>query len=165
MFSEIEFESSFSNLNHNLLRLSSNDYDIRTFNGILKGMNPIWGLTEIIKNVNFQDDSNFKSFIPDSTREQYKELIKLLKDHPQALVKVEKLLTRNIIYIGAECEDLGYIDVIGEYNTLNELLMSKYLFLEKVQYPTYSCLMDTWDNLKPQIIFFSWNEVRFNFKR
>lgn len=157
----MEFERLFSNLNLDLLNLSQNNYDIRTFNGVIRKTNVVWGITEIINNINFQDDSNFKNFIPDSTRELYKELLELLKNNPEALSKAEELLKREILYLGADCDELGKIDVEEEYKRLNGLLKSKYLYLEKVESPTYSCLMDTWDKLKPKIIFISCHGTRF----
>lgn len=103
----------------------------------------------------------YNSFINDEERIKLKNLLDLVSSNQKALEEVERLLTRNILYIGSECDNLGRIDIENEFSDLEKVLSSKYLMLERVETPDISSFIDKWDLVKPEIIYISCHGTKY----
>jgi hypothetical protein len=151
----MELELTILNLNEKLLKQSDYKYDLSNFNCFFDTQKNINGIADVFQYPNLLVESKFEAFIDDDTRAELIKLLELLKDNPKALEKTEKILTREILYLGAECEELGQINIEKEYKKIEELLTNKYLSLKKVTPATVSKFITDWYEIKPKIIFIS----------
>ncbi|MEG1589324.1 hypothetical protein [Chryseobacterium sp.] len=156
-----KIEKQISKLNSELLAATGNKYDLRNFPKILNSAKNNWGFSEIANKLDLGDPLVYKAFINDDERTSLKNLLELVSNNKKALEEVEKLLTRNVLYLGSECENLGRIDIENEFSDLEKLLTSKYMMLERVKNPDISNFIDDWDRVKPEIIFISCHGTKY----
>ena len=147
------FEKKIYSLNKQILGQSNNQFDLGNFvnNNFHISIGNISGVT----NSNILPEA--KSFIDDELREQIKSI---LKEHqtltPEKIAgTLKKILKRNVLYIGSECEREGFIGIDAEYDDLKKVLKSEYMELIRVTNPTILDMMRDWEMHKPSILFIS----------
>ncbi len=69
--------------------------------------------------------------------------------------EIDELLTRNVLYIGSECERYDKIDITKEYKLFKGLLSDPYITLSTVDKSSIGNITQKWDSIKPSIIFIS----------
>jgi hypothetical protein len=132
---EENFESQLNELNANFLNDSENLFGLR--NGFQFGETQVDGC------------------ITNETRGDLIELLGKLDKQPELQQIVNKQLTRDILYIGSECEKLDEINIKKEFKSIKEKLSDKFISLENVKIPTIENIITKWDEVKPSIIFIS----------
>lgn len=115
---------------------------------------------KILKQTYYQFDlsnsnTKIKAFINDDTRKRLLSLKDKLETFPELATVLKKELTRDVLYIGSECERLAFIDIEKEYKSIKKILTNEYVQLIRVEPPTIATLLDRWDKTKPEIVFFS----------
>lgn len=92
-----------------------------------------------------------------NSRDVLKKIQELIKQYGNAEISalLKQELTRNILYIGSECERFHDIDIPAEYKLLKDAFTSEYMVLNKVDPPTIERIMADWEPLKPAVVFFS----------
>jgi len=144
------FNVLLNELNKNLLDESENLFDLRNrlqFNNPLLEHNSSFG--------DFRNFNEHKAFITDETREDLIKLKDLLESQPEMQQIVNQQLTRDILYIGSECEKLGEIDIVNEFKSIKSKLLDSFISFENVETPTIENIITKWDEIKPSIIFIS----------
>ncbi len=157
-----QFKKDFLKLNSTLMSNSNNKFDLRTFPQILNNTEQNWGLVEVAANIDLNDIKMYKeTFQTNDERDLLKKLLAQLSENPSSLVIVESLLTRKILYLGSECNNLGRINIENEFSQLEKILTNKYLSIERVTNPNISNFIDKWDEVKPKIILISCHGTEF----
>ena len=157
-----QIEKDLLNLNSKLLSNSDNNFDLRTIPQIFKNTKKEWGIFDVAVNLDLNKVANYKeAFQTDDERDLLKKLLEQLSQKPDSLEIVESLLTRKILYLGSECENLGRINVDNEFSELTNILTNKYLSIERVENPNIDSFIDKWDEVKPKIIFISCHGTEF----
>ena len=93
--------------------------------------------------------------ISDPDRGELLRILNSLDNNPEAFKAVKNVLTRDILYFGSECESLGLINIENEFSELNDIIKNQFLTISKTEDGQAETLIQTWDILKPEIIFFS----------
>jgi hypothetical protein len=68
---------------------------------------------------------------------------------------VTHLLSRQILYIGSECNRLGKIEISKEYKSIKRIITHTKLNITKVRNPNFDEIISTWDDIKPKIVVIS----------
>lgn len=76
--------------------------------------------------------------------------------------KYNKILTREILYIGSECERFSPINIEKEYKKLEKIITDKFLILNRVETPTIENIYANWEKLRPEIVVFSCHGEEFD---
>lgn len=147
---EDHIKNELIELNNAILAQSSNQFDFSNFNGYIESEYKITNIEGVIRGSSIQ----FKGFLLDETREKYKELLRLCNDE-ESLQIIKKLLTRDVLFFGSECEELGLIDIVQEYKDLKEIINDEYLKIHKSNNQTKDGFIDTWSDVKPEIVVIS----------
>jgi|GEM_PF-3074582 len=136
-------------LNKEIKLISHNKFDLRTIRNALE-FSPDTKMTNEL----FMD-TYLINYITDEVRGKIKEEIAKIPDDDHSRAFLKELLTRKILYIGAECEQLGLIDIEKEFELLKATLVDEYLSIVRVDPPTADNFIDQWDIVRPNIIFMS----------
>ena len=158
--SVFRFEQRLNSLNEHILYHSNNSFDLGNFVDTSFNIS-----TENILGVaNRAVLPQAKSFIDDELRTQITSLLKDYKTIPPEVIPglLKKILKRNVLYIGSECEREGFIGIDAEYDDLLKVLKSEYMELTRVANPTIKSLMKDWEKYKPSIIFISCHGLPFS---
>jgi len=95
--------------------------------------------------------------INDETREKLEKIKQAVNDENRnvLLKAIDNLLCIKILYIGSECERLDIIDIASEFDSIENLIRNPYLKLHKVEAPTPKGIVASWEDIKPEVVFFS----------
>lgn len=93
----------------------------------------------------------------DDSKDILKKMKELLegKNKDDVLKLLKQELTREILYIGSECERFHPIDIPTEFKLISDAFTSEYMLLKKVDPPNLERILDEWDTLRPAVVFFS----------
>lgn len=139
-------------LNRDVLKETEFQYDLR--NVLHNPENQMMSQFRIVPTVNF--DTPQAKYVTDETREKFVKIRDIIKVDPEkAKAELIKLFSREVFYIGYECERFERLDITQEYEKLDKVLNDPYILLHKVDKPTIDNIIEEWDLLKPSIIFIS----------
>lgn len=143
-------KAKLKQINQDIFDSSNHQFDFTNFNGYLNSNNELTSIEKVIGLQSF----DFKAFVPDETREVYKDLLKSIKDK-NGRRKIINLLTRDVLYFGSECERLGKIGISEEYQNLESIINNEFLKIHNSKSETKDGLFDSWQKIKPEITLIS----------
>lgn len=157
-FQTFDFKGAFQELNSKIFEKTDHKFDLGNFiqlNTFRGGGETIGMRTHIL--------AEARGAMDDDTRKQIEELLKIIpKDgDPNLANGLKKLLIRNLLYIGSECERLSEINIDEEYDMLNAVLQSEFMVMIRTPNPTFGDLLDAWEKHKPSVLLFSCHGDKF----
>jgi hypothetical protein len=117
-------EAKITRLNEEVKSASNQQHDFRTFADTLVFNSDLSAYHEI--------RAKTYSYIPDKTRIEINAILNKSDVDMAIGDAIKKLLVRDILYLGAECEMFGNIGIQNEFALLKKKLSSKLLSLKKV---------------------------------
>lgn len=97
----------------------------------------------------------FKIAMSEPDRETAKRLFDLLSPESEERQLVANLLKRDILYIGAENENLSQIDIEEEAAEIGGLVKNELLSFHSSSKSDLDTIMSEWDKVKPEIVIIS----------
>ncbi len=149
----IDLKNSIVELNNKLLTATHNNFDLTNYINNFQG----------IANINFEsiiNENKLPALITEGNitaridKDLYDILSELLAKDPHN-IEIKKVLTKRILFIGAESEKHSQIRVDNEYKLLKKKLSNPFIKISKVKPASFAEICKQWEEYKPQILFFS----------
>ncbi len=99
--------------------------------------------------------NKFQAFLNDETRKSWLELKDKTKENKELFAIVKKELTRDILYVGAECEKFSEIGIEEEFTEMKNIFDNDFINLVRVKPPSIDNIIESWDKIRAEIILFS----------
>lgn len=99
--------------------------------------------------------NKFQAFLTDETRKSWLKVKDKLKTNPEIYLIAKTELTRDILYIGSECDEFSKIGIEDEYEEFKNIFNSEFVNLVRVSPPNIFNINESWEKIRPEIILFS----------